>query len=172
MLDDHRQRQRGHQGQNGSLTADGSMVGASPIAPALSIAGPASATPQLLSLKLTPQADPATLPANTSLLVTPGGHISLTATAADSGGNDVFINWTCNSGTFSNPGEVRMTWDTAAQVWTSTWQWQCPPNRPDRDHANSLGCKESRSFGIPLARLSRSHSQTAPHTSTGGSSHA
>ena len=84
--------------------------------------------------------------------VEPHEHLTLTVTAKDPDGDELFCEWTGDVGHFSSSGETRMVWDEADRVRRSVWTWQ-PPHDAKAGDSFTLTCKvrdESGSVASPI----------------------
>lgn len=87
-------------------------------------AGPMA--PQITSLDSRPHANPLSIPPGCDATVPLDSHLSLTLTAVDPDGDQLFCQWTADGGAFSSASQDRMVWDVASASWKAEWQWRPP----------------------------------------------
>lgn len=132
---------QGLAGAAAGLESTQSLGIANPATPPSASALPAC-NPSVQSLSLTPT-PPSNPPGGVNTTVVAGQRLTLTLKAVDPSGRDLFTEWSCTPtnpacgpGSFSFPGKQRMTWDAAAQLWTSSWDWVAPLNAQPGDKFN------------------------------------
>ena len=95
---------------------------------------------------------PTSPPPGVEAQVEPHGHLTLTVTATDPDGDELFCEWTGDTGNFSSPGETRMIWDEADRVRRSVWTWT-PPHDAAAGDPFTLTCTvrdENGSVAAPV----------------------
>ena len=133
-------------GSSGGVTIKQAFTPTQTPAPLVSLPSVANRNPAFDQVKVAPELDPALAPPGVDAQVQPDEYLTLTVTATDDDGDELFCLWTADTGSFTSPDETRMEWDEATRTRRSVWTWQ-PPSTAIAGDPFVLTCRVRDSSG-------------------------